>query len=58
MLYNPSTRKKAFYVEYILKNVVVSHNDIAELRLNMLSTDLREDFDKIILLISEVIGGD
>ncbi|MDO4376507.1 MAG: DUF2207 domain-containing protein, partial [bacterium] len=47
MLYNPSIRKKAFYVEYILKNVVISHNDIAELRLNMLSTDLTEDFDKI-----------
>ena len=52
MLYNPSTRKKAFYVEYILKNVVVSHNDIAELRLNMLSTDLREDFDKISIKVN------
>lgn len=47
MFYNPSTRQKAFYIEYILKNVVVSHNDIEELRLNMLSSSLSEDFDNI-----------
>lgn len=47
MLYNPSYRKKAFYIEYILKNVVVAHNDVNELRLNMLSSRMRENFDNI-----------
>lgn len=42
-MYNPSTLgNKGFYFEYILKNVVVKHNDIAELRLNVLDTDFRE----------------
>lgn len=47
MLYNPSWRNKAFYVEYILKNVIVKHNDIAELRLNMLSSSFVENLDKV-----------
>ena len=44
-LYNPSSRKTAFYIEYILKNVIVQHNDINELRLNLLDSTFREDLD-------------
>lgn len=47
MLYNPSSRKKAFYIEYILKNVIVQHNDINELRLNMLSSSFNESLDVV-----------
>lgn len=47
MLYNPSSRKKAFYIEYILKNVVVKHNDVNELRLNMLDSSFNESLDVI-----------
>lgn len=46
-LYNPSSRRKSFYIEYILKNVVVGHNDINELRLNMLDSSFSESLDKI-----------
>lgn len=45
MLYNPSYRNKSFYIEYILKNVVVGHNDINELRLNMLDSSFNENLD-------------
>lgn len=47
MLYNPSSRGKSFYIEYILKNVVVGHNDINELRLNMLDSSFNENLDTI-----------
>jgi len=47
MFYNPSIRRKAFYIEYRLKNVIVNHNDIDELRLNMLDSSFSEDLDKI-----------
>jgi len=47
MFYNPSRRNKAFYIEYILKNVIVGHNDINELRLNMLDSSFNESLDKI-----------
>ena len=45
--YNPSSRGTAFYIEYILKNVIVQHNDINELRLNLLDSTFREDLDVI-----------
>ena len=47
MLYNPSSRGKSFYIEYILKNAVVGHNDINELRLNMLDSSFNENLDTI-----------
>ena len=47
MLYNPSNRRKAFYIEYILKNVVVKHNDINELRLNMIDSSFEENLDVV-----------
>jgi len=47
MLYNPSSRGKSFYIEYILKNVIVGHNDINELRLNMLDSSFNENLDTI-----------
>lgn len=47
MLYNPSHRGKSFYIEYILKNVIVGHNDINELRLNMLDSSFNESLDTI-----------
>ena len=47
MFYNPSYRGKSFYIEYILKNVIVGHNDINELRLNMLDSSFNESLDLI-----------
>lgn len=47
MLYNPSYRGKSFYIEYILKNVIVGHNDINELRLNMLDSSFNESLDTV-----------
>lgn len=51
-LYNPSSRRKSFYIEYILKNVVVGHNDINELRLNMLDSSFSESLDKISIKVN------
>ncbi len=43
-IFNPSSGiDRGFYVEYILKNMVVVHNDIAELGWNIFSTELNEN---------------
>ncbi len=42
MIYNPSVKKRAFYVEYILKDVAIVHNDIAEIAWNIFSYKQRE----------------
>jgi uncharacterized membrane protein len=45
-MYNPDSRGSSFYIEYKLKNVVVKHDDVAELRLNVLSTSFTEYLNK------------
>lgn len=35
-IYNPSMMNKDFYIDYTIKNIVISHEDIAELALNFL----------------------
>ena len=52
MLYNPSSRGKSFYIEYILKNVIVGHNDINELRLNMLDYSFNESLDTVSIKVN------
>lgn len=52
MLYNPSSRRKSFYIEYVLKNVVVGHNDINELRLNILNHSFKESLDKVSIKVN------
>lgn len=42
----PSSYKKAFYLEYIVKDVVVSHNDIAEIYYNILGDKYEENIKK------------
>lgn len=43
-VYNPSkNNKRAFYVEYYIKNVGVLHNDIGEIAWNIFSNELNEN---------------
>ncbi|MBQ4031556.1 MAG: DUF2207 domain-containing protein [Bacilli bacterium] len=42
MIYNPSYNSKAFYLKYRLKNIVVVHNDVAELYWNLPIDELNE----------------
>lgn len=45
-MFNPSSYgQKAFLIEYILRDVVVRHNDIAEIRIELLSKNFDEYFD-------------
>lgn len=46
-IYNPSTRKKAFYLSYTIQNVVVVHNDIAELAWNILGDSYEENIEEL-----------
>lgn len=39
----PSNYKKAFYLEYVVKNVVVSHNDVSEIFWNILGDEYEEN---------------
>jgi len=42
-IYNPSSRKKAFYISYTLHDVVVVHNDVAEIAWNLLGYGYTEN---------------
>ena len=43
MIYNPSRYNTAFYMEYVVKDVVVVHDDVAELYWNLLGDEYEED---------------
>ena len=46
-IFNPSVNNKLFYIEYIVKNVVVVHNDIAELYYNVFSDEMIESIKEL-----------
>lgn len=41
-IYNPSSKKHFFYLEYIIKNMAVVHNDVAEVGWNIFNDNFRE----------------
>ena len=50
-IYNPSYTNNAFYVEYLVKDVVVLHADVAELGYTFLSQGLPDDIGHLEILI-------
>lgn len=50
--YNPHSLNKLFYFEYIISNVVVVHNDVAELYFNVFSDEMRESIKDLIININ------
>lgn len=38
MIYNPDKYKKAFYIEYIIKDMAITHNDVTELGWNIFTS--------------------
>lgn len=42
-IYNPSSRNRAFYLSYTIPNVVVVHNDVAEIAWNILGYTYEEN---------------
>lgn len=46
-IYNPSVRKKAFYLSYTIQDVVVVHNDVAEIAWNILGDSYEEDISDL-----------
>lgn len=45
-IFNPSSNNTAFYMEYIVKNVVVVHNDVAEINWNILGDSYEENIEE------------
>lgn len=43
LIYNPSNRNEAFYLEYTIPDVIVVHNDIAEFAFNIFSNEYEEN---------------
>lgn len=50
-IYNPSSKNKAFYLDYTLENMGIVHEDVAELGWNIFSTELNEDIDSFVLYL-------
>lgn len=46
LIYNPSSSGKFFYIEYVITNLAVVHNDVAEIGWNIF-TDLNEDVQNL-----------
>ena len=42
LMYNPSSYQKAFYIKYRIKNIVIKHNDVAEIGWNVVGNELSE----------------
>lgn len=52
MSYQPSVYKRASLVTYTLKDLVVVHNDIAEIAHDFIGTDYQEDISNLIIRIN------
>ncbi len=46
-IYNPSSRNKSFYLSYVLHDVVVVHNDVAEIAWNILGDSYQENISDL-----------
>lgn len=46
-IFNPSSTDTSFYMEYIVKDAVVVHNDVAELAWNILGTEYVDNIDNM-----------
>jgi uncharacterized membrane protein len=46
-IFNPSTKGDLFYLEYIIKNVVVVHNDVAEIYFNIFFDEMVESIREL-----------
>lgn len=44
-IYNPSSKDTAFYIEYVIDDVVISHDDVAEFAWTVLGREYEENID-------------
>ncbi len=52
-IYNPSSSgKRGFYIEYVIKNIGISHNDIAEIGWNIFSNQQNENIENLEMTIN------
>lgn len=53
-IYQKSYKNKAFYIKYNIDNIIVLHNDVAELGWNLLSDNQHEDIERLIVTINNL----
>lgn len=46
-IFNPSKKKKAFYIKFKIKDLVIEHNDVSELGLNIFTDGFRESIETL-----------
>lgn len=51
LIYNPSSKKKAFYIKYRIKNIAIRHNDVAELGWNIFNDNSSESVGNLKLTL-------
>ena len=51
-IFNPSSTNKSFYLEYTVSNVVVVHNDVAEIAWNILGNSYDDNIDNMQVVIN------
>lgn len=53
-IYQKSYKNKAFYIKYNIDDIIVLHNDVAELGWNLLSDNQYEDIERLIVTINNL----
>ena len=53
-IYLKSSKNKAFYIKYNIDDIIVLHNDVAELGWNLLSDNQYEDIERLIVTINNL----
>jgi len=51
-IYNPSKRKKAFYIKYRIKDMAILFNDVGELGWNVVGSEFTEDIDNLSITLN------
>lgn len=46
-IFNPSTKKKAFYIKYKINNIAVMHNDVGELYYSIFNNNFKESIEHL-----------
>ena len=52
LIYMPSKKHKAFYIKYIVTNVAIVHEDVAEIGYNFIGKQLSESIDNLVITIN------
>ena len=52
MIYNPSSKNKAFYLKYRINDIAILFNDVGEIGWNVVGDSFREDIENLVITLN------